>query len=42
VSTIDNMLNRITGDMCTGFVKAEVRRYQMYVTYTSEHVFTTH
>jgi len=31
MSTIDNMLNSITGDMCTGFVKAAVRRYLMYV-----------
>jgi len=31
MSTIDDMLNSNTGDMCTGFVKAAVRRYLMYV-----------
>ena len=30
MSTIDNMPKSITGDMCTGFVKAAVRRYLMY------------
>lgn len=29
--TIDTMLSHITGDMCAGFVKAAVQRYNMYV-----------
>ncbi|KAK1868970.1 hypothetical protein I4F81_011452 [Pyropia yezoensis] len=29
--TIDTMLNSITGSMCEGFVKAAVRRYNLYV-----------
>jgi len=29
--TIDTMLLYITGQMCRGFVRAEVRRYRLYV-----------
>jgi len=29
--TINSMLAHITGDMCRGFVKAALRRYNMYV-----------
>jgi len=31
MTTIDAMLLRITGDMSRGFVKAAVRRYNLYI-----------
>jgi len=29
--TINSMLERITGNMCRGFIPAAVRRYNLYV-----------
>jgi len=40
MSTIDSMLNSISGDMCAGFAKEAVPRYLMNVPYTIEHVCT--